>query len=51
MSKEKITKAELEAADLKEIEPPTFGNASGDNADFDEQKAAHDWAQSLPDKE
>lgn len=51
MNKLKITEAELQAADLKDLQPPTFGNASdNESTEFDAQKDAQDWAQSLPDK-
>lgn len=51
MEKDKITNSELQAADLKDLQPPTFGIASdNDNTDFDAEKEAQDWAQSLPDK-
>lgn len=51
MEKDKITNSELQAADLKDLQPPTFWNASdSESTEFDAEKEAQNWAQSLPDR-
>lgn len=51
MEKDKITQQELQAADLNDVQPPTLSLCSDTgNAEFDAQKAAQDWAKSLPDR-